>query len=163
MKTSVKAAVRPGSRAKAQPSGAGPRKEHFTYGAWTKGKFSEVVTVTGPGTLIFLAGVGSEDENDGAIRHKGDFLGQCRYAFDKIERLLARHGATLGDIVKMVTYVTDIRCLPEYNKFRRELFGKRPLPAHTFLNIMQLAWPGMAVEIDVIAAVPERPARRASR
>ncbi|HEU5017094.1 MAG TPA: RidA family protein, partial [Pseudolabrys sp.] len=65
--------------------------------------------MTGPGKLIFLAGVGAEDEHDGTIRHEGDFLGQCRYAFDKIERLLARHGATLSDIVKMVTYVTDVR------------------------------------------------------
>jgi enamine deaminase RidA (YjgF/YER057c/UK114 family) len=55
----------------------------------------------------------------------------------------------------MVTYVTDVRCLPEYNEFRRKVFGKRALPAHTFLNIVQLAWPGMAVEIDVIAVVPE--------
>lgn len=138
-------------------------KENFTYGEWTKGKFSEVVTVAGPGKLIFLAGVGSEDENDGSIRHQGDFLGQCRYAFDKIERLLDRHGATLGDIVKMVTYLTDIRCLPDYNNFRRELFGSHPLPAHTLLNIAQLAWPGMMVEIDVTAVAPEEPAARAKR
>lgn len=163
MKASTTIRTKSRSRASAEQSTPRLRKENFTYGEWTKGKFSEVVTVTGPGTLIFLAGVGSEDENNGTIRHKGDFLGQCRYAFDKIERLLERHGASLSDIVKMVTYVTDIRCLPEYNKFRRELFGKRPLPAHTFLNIMQLAWPGMAVEIDVIAVAPERPPRRASR
>lgn len=135
--------------------GASLRKENFSYSEWTKGKFSEVVTVTGPGKLIFLAGVGAEDEHDGTIRHEGDFLGQCRYAFDKIERLLARHGATLSDIVKMVTYVTDVRCLPAYSTFRRGLFGNRPLPAHTFLNVVQLAWPGMMVEIDVTAVAPE--------
>ena len=32
---------------------------------------------------------------------------------------------------------------------------KTSAAAHTFLNIVQLAWPGMAVEIDVIAVVPE--------
>jgi enamine deaminase RidA (YjgF/YER057c/UK114 family) len=138
-------------------------KENFTYGEWTKDKFSEVVTVTGPGKLIFLAGVGSEDENDGSIRHKGDFLAQCRYAFDKIERLLGRHGATLGDIVKMVTYLTDIRCLSDYNKFRREVFRGHPLPAHTLLNIAQLAWPGMMVEIDVTAVAPEEASARGRR
>jgi 2-iminobutanoate/2-iminopropanoate deaminase len=30
---------------------------------WTKGRFTEVVTVTGPGKMIFLAGVGAEDEH----------------------------------------------------------------------------------------------------
>lgn len=131
------------------------QKENFNYSQWTEGKFSEVVTVTGPGKLIFLAGVGSEDESDGAIRYKGDFLGQCGYAFDKIKMLLGRHGASLSDIVKMVTYVTDVRCLADYNKFRQEIFRGMPLPAHTFLNVVQLAWPGMMVEIDVTAALPQ--------
>ena len=30
---------------------------------WTKGRFSEVVTVNGPGKTIYLAGIGAEDEN----------------------------------------------------------------------------------------------------
>jgi 2-iminobutanoate/2-iminopropanoate deaminase len=33
------------------------KKENFSYNEWTKGKFSEVVTVTNPGKIIFLAGV----------------------------------------------------------------------------------------------------------
>lgn len=70
-------------------------KKNYTYSEWTKGRFSEAVTVTGPGKMIFLAGVGSEDEGatPGVIRHKDDFVGQCNYAYDKIKRLLERHGA----------------------------------------------------------------------
>ena len=130
-------------------------KNNYNYSDWTKGRFSEAVVVTGPGKMIFLAGVGAEDEGStpGVIRHKDDFIGQCRYAYDKIKRLLERHGATLGDVVKMVTYVTDIRYQADYGKCRLEAFGNGPLPAHTFLNINQLAWPGMIVEIDVIAIV----------
>ena len=30
---------------------------------WTKGRFSEVVTVNGPGKTIYLAGIGAEDEH----------------------------------------------------------------------------------------------------
>jgi len=29
-------------------------------------------------------------------------------------------------------------------------------PAHTFVNVSQLAWPAMLVEIDAIAIVPQR-------
>ena len=39
-----------------------------------------MVTVTGPAKMIYLAGIGSEDENDGSVRHKDDFLAQCRAA-----------------------------------------------------------------------------------
>jgi 2-iminobutanoate/2-iminopropanoate deaminase len=132
-------------------------KKNYTYSEWTKGRFSEAVTVTGPGKMIFLAGVGSEDEGatPGIIRHKDDFPGQCKYAYEKIKRLLDKHGATLADIVKMVTYVTDIRFQGDYAKCRREQFGEIPPPTHTFLNINQLAWPGMMVEVDVIAMVPK--------
>jgi 2-iminobutanoate/2-iminopropanoate deaminase len=131
-------------------------KKHYNYSEWTKGRFSEAVTVTGPGKMIFLAGVGAEDENGkgGDILHKGDFTAQCQYAYDKIKRLLEKHGATLGDVVKMVTYITDARYQPDYGKCRVEAFGDRPLPAHTLVNISQLAWPGMMVEIDATAVVP---------
>ena len=131
-------------------------KKNFNYSEWTKGRFSEAVTVTGPGKMIFLAGVGAEDENGkgGDILHKGDFVGQCHYAYDKIKRLLEKHGATLADVVKMVTYMTDVRYQPDYGKCRVEEFGGNALPAHTLLTISQLAWPGMLVEIDVTAMVP---------
>src|ERR1700745_3679398 len=90
-------------------SAQGFEKKNYNYAEWTKGRFSEAVTVTGPGKMIFLAGVGAEDEGGtpAFIRHKDDSTGQCRFAYDKIKRLLERHGATLGDVVKMVTYVTD--------------------------------------------------------
>ena len=131
-------------------------KKNYTYSEWTKGRFSEAVTVTGPGKMIFLAGVGAEDENGkgGDILHKGDFVAQCKYAYDKIKRLLEKHGATLADVAKMVTYMTDVRYQPDYGKCRVEAFGNHPLPAHTLLTISQLAWPGMMVEIDVTAVVP---------
>jgi enamine deaminase RidA (YjgF/YER057c/UK114 family) len=130
-------------------------KKNYNYSEWTKGRFSEAVTVTGPGKMIFLAGVGAEDEKGkgGDILHKGDFVGQCHYAYDKIKRLLANHGATLADVAKMVTYMTDVRYQPDYGKCRVEEFGSNPLPAHTLLTISQLAWPGMIVEIDVTAVV----------
>jgi enamine deaminase RidA (YjgF/YER057c/UK114 family) len=131
-------------------------KKNYNYSEWTKGRFSEAVTLIGPGKMIFLAGVGSEDENGkgGDILHKGDFTAQCKYAFDKIKRALEKNGATLGDIVKMVTYMTDVRYQPDFGRCRQETFGATPMPAHTLLTISQLAWPGMLVEIDVTAAVP---------
>ena len=134
-------------------------KKNYTYSEWTKGLFSEAVTVTLPGAkMIFLAGVGAEDEGAtrGVIRHVGDFMGQCRYAYDKIKRILDKHGASLADTVKIVTYVTDIRFQADTGKCRVEAFAGMPLPVHTFLNINQLAWPGMLVEVDVTAVVANK-------
>jgi 2-iminobutanoate/2-iminopropanoate deaminase len=135
-------------------------KKNYNYSEWAKGRFSEAVTVSfsGPAKLIFLAGVGAEEESGkpGDIRHKDDFTAQCKYAYDKIKRALEKNGASLGDIVKMVSYVTDMRFQADYGRCRSEIFGSTPPPAHTLLNIVQLAWPGMLVEIDVTAMVPLR-------
>ncbi|MGH2506927.1 MAG: hypothetical protein ACRDHZ_05870, partial [Ktedonobacteraceae bacterium] len=48
-----------------------------------------VVTVSGPSKMIFLSGVGAEDENSTGptILHLGDPLGQGKYAVAKIKRL----------------------------------------------------------------------------
>jgi enamine deaminase RidA (YjgF/YER057c/UK114 family) len=144
------------SPASAQGAPAAFEKKNYNYSEWAKGRFSEAVTVTGPGKTIFLARVGAEDENGtaGTILYKGDFAAQCKYAYEKITRLLDKHGATLGDVVKMVSYLTDVRYQADYGKCRVDAFGSNPLPAHTLLTISQLAWPGMIVEIDVTAIVP---------
>ena len=142
-------------KTRAAPAKAGSafeRKRH-NYGSWTKGRFSEAVTVTGPGKMIFLAGIGAEHEDAGKILYPGDFTRQCRYAYRKLKKVLALNGATMADVVKQVTYVTDIRYQKQASECRRGAYGET-LPAHTFLNVSQLAWPDMLVELDVIAMVP---------
>jgi enamine deaminase RidA (YjgF/YER057c/UK114 family) len=132
--------------------------KRYNYAEWTKGRFAEVVTVTGPGKMIFLAGVGAEDEDkpQGTIRHLGDPYQQCKYAYDKMKRHLAKHGGTLADVVKQVVYVTDIRYQADIAKCRREEYGEGgPIPANTFLVISGLAIPGMLLEIDITAVVPK--------
>ncbi|MDZ4356041.1 MAG: RidA family protein [Variovorax sp.] len=127
------------------------KKESFSYSEWTKGKFSEVVTVTNPGRIIFLSGMGAEREGDGKIIHQDNFMEQCRYAYMKIGKALAAQGAGLKDIVRLVTYVTDVRYFQDVLKCRAEVFGSLPIPASTFLTVSQLAWPNMTIEIDATA------------
>lgn len=129
-------------------------KKHFNYAKWTQGRFSEAVTVTGPGKMIFLAGIGAEHEVHGKVQHLDDFDAQCRYAYEKMKKVLEKNGATLGDVVKQTTYVTDVRFQPLASQCRTEAYKDLQLPAHTFLAVSQLAWPGMLVEFDVIAIAP---------
>ena len=137
----------------------GMEKRSYNYAAWTKGIFSDAVTITnmGKGKFIFLAGVGSEDENGprGTIRHRGDFLAQCSYAYDKIKRALAANGSSLKDAVKMTVYVTDMRYRLDWAKCSAENFAGETVPAQTLLGISQLAFPEMMLEIDVTAVARE--------
>ena len=83
--------------------------KRYNPSEWTKGRFTEIVTVNGPGKTIYLAGIGAEDETAPAgasapIRHLGNAYEQCKYAYDKIKRALASQGATMADVVKQVVY-----------------------------------------------------------
>jgi 2-iminobutanoate/2-iminopropanoate deaminase len=133
--------------------------EKFNHSEWTKGIFSEAVTVTvtglGNAKMIFLAGVGAEDENGprGTIRNPGDFAAQCHYAYDKIKRVLAMHGASLSDVVKITTYMTDLRNRLNMGKCIGDSWGDVVFPAHTLIGVSALAFPEMLVEVDATAIV----------
>jgi len=137
----------------------GIKIEKFTHSAWTRGIFSEAVTVTGVGNakFVYLAGVGAEDENGprGNIRHHGNFLEQCKYAYDKIKRALAANGSSLKDAVKMTVYVTDMRYRLDWAKCSGEAFAGATGPAQTLLGITAPAFPEMILEIDVTAVAHE--------
>ena len=138
-----------------QSPNSGYEKKSYNYSEWAKGRFSEVVTVKNAGKIIYLGGVGAEDENSskgGVIRHLGDFNGQCSYAWDKIKRLLQKQGATVENIDKVVTYVTDVRYFFDAGKCRAQAYAGATQPAGTFLVVNALAWPGMLIEVDVTAS-----------
>ena len=113
------------------------------------------MTVTGPGKMV-SAGVGSENENGkgGDILYKGDFTAQCKYAFDKIKRALEKNGATLGDIAKMVTYITDVRYQADFGKCRPDTFGTTPMCSHAADHQPTCLARHCLIEIDVTAIVP---------
>ena len=142
-----------------QSSAPAFEKKEFNHSAWTKGIFSEAVTVKGfgRGTMIFLAGVGAEDENGprGNIRHHNDLVAQCDYAFDKIKRVLAAHGANMNHVVKITSYLTDMKNRVPYGQCLGRNFGTAPLPVHTLIGVASLAFPEMMVETDVTAITPD--------
>jgi 2-iminobutanoate/2-iminopropanoate deaminase len=128
-------------------------KKTIDYGNWNSGFFADAVTVKTPARFIYLSGAGSEDEKTGEIRFPGDIAAQCKYAWEKIDKSLKAQGATVNDIVKATTYVTQSGTAKVIGKCRSEAMkGAAPTP-HTFLVVQGLAWPGMVMEVDVVAAV----------
>jgi 2-iminobutanoate/2-iminopropanoate deaminase len=132
-------------------------KQYKNYSEWTKGLFAEAVTVTGfgNGKLIYLGGIGAEEEQGkpGAIRSPKNFDGQCKYSFEKIVRVLDYEGASLKDITKMTSYLTSASNIGAYIACRNKAFKAvgAKLPAETLLVISRLAWPPMMLEVDVDA------------
>ena len=124
-------------------------------GLWTSPRLSQMVEVEGA-RLIYLSGQTAADGNY-KVRDTG-FRAQANAVYDNIELALRSVGATLDNVVKTTTYLTDAAHIPASREVRLERYKSlkgRP-PAHTLLVIGRLAEPEFLIEIDVVAALPAR-------
>lgn len=78
--------------------------------------------------MIFLSGTDAEREGDGKILHQDSFIEQCRYAYMKIKKALEAQGAGMQDVVRLVTYATDVRNFQDALKCRAEAFARFRFP-----------------------------------
>ena len=113
--------------------------------------YSQGVKVIGAQTVLFLAGQVAYDR-DGNVAHRGDFKAQARQVFASIKALVESAGGTLTNVVKINTYVTDIRSRPDYRTVREEFFGAKG-PASTMVQVGALAHPDYLIEVEAIAII----------
>ena len=71
---------------------------------------------------------------------------------ENIKACLEAAGATLADIVKTNTYVTDFEEFSKHGDMRMRYFGPAT-PTSTTVQISRLADPDAMIEIEAIAAV----------
>lgn len=113
--------------------------------------YSQGIKVTQAQTILFLSGQVAYTA-DGAPAFRGDFKAQARGAFEAIKALVESQGGTMASIVKITTYVTDMRYRAELAPVREEFFGKKT-PASTLVQISALAYPDWMIEIEAIAVI----------
>jgi enamine deaminase RidA (YjgF/YER057c/UK114 family) len=113
--------------------------------------YTQGIKVTGAQTILFLSGQVSYDK-DGSTAHRGDFKAQARETLRCIKALVESAGGRMDSIVKMNTYLTDIRYRADLVPVREEFFGKKS-PASTLVQVSALAHPDWLIEIEAIAIV----------
>jgi 2-iminobutanoate/2-iminopropanoate deaminase len=113
--------------------------------------YAQAVKVTGAQTILFLAGQVAYDDKGGPA-HRGDFAAQARAVFRAIKAQVEAGGGTMQSIVKLNTYLTDIRLRTELIPVREEFFGKKT-PASTLVAVAALAQPEWLIEVEAIAVV----------
>jgi 2-iminobutanoate/2-iminopropanoate deaminase len=104
---------------------------------------------------VWISGQVSQNK-DGSVVHKGDFAGQARQALANLKAMVEAAGGTIQDIVKVTTYLTDLRYREELARIRAEFFPDGKLPASTLIGVAGLADPDMLVEIEAVAVLPEK-------
>lgn len=105
------------------------------------------------GNTVYLRGQIGQDLDTRESVGIGDVEAQAEKAMANIAMLLEEAGSELGDIVKVVVYLTDIRYRePVYRVMGRWLTGVYPVS--TGLVVSALARPEWVVEIDATAVIP---------
>jgi enamine deaminase RidA (YjgF/YER057c/UK114 family) len=120
-------------------------------GVWDPPMYSQAVKVSGGQTTLYIAGQVAYDAAGNAA-HRGDFKAQAREALRALKAQVEAGGGTMKNVVKVNTYLTDIRFRADYGPIREEFFGKK-MPAHTLVAVAALAQPEFLIEIEAIAVI----------
>lgn len=112
--------------------------------------YSHVVSVE-PRRLIFVSGQLARDR-DGRVVGAGDMRAQLRQTLENVKAALEAAGASLSDLVRTNTYVTDIDEYFKHTDVRMEYYSLA-MPTSTTVEVRRLAQPELMVEIDAVAAV----------
>ena len=113
------------------------------YGEW---QMSDAVQV---GDTIWVSGKVGIDQG-GKIEE--GIEQQSRSAFQRIQDTLNHVGASLDDVVEIVTYHVSMRDLDEFVKVKSE-FLRRDFPAWTAVGVTELYTSEALIEIKAIAVI----------
>jgi 2-aminomuconate deaminase len=80
---------------------------------------------------------------------------------ENIRDILGAVGAGLEDLVSVTTYLVSMNDFGGYNEVYGEFFDESG-PARTTVAVHQLPHPQLLIEIQAVAAIPDRRSPRAS-
>jgi enamine deaminase RidA (YjgF/YER057c/UK114 family) len=131
-------------------TGEGPGRRYIKRPTALARAYSQAVITEG-GRIVWLAGqVGAADTSGNSLA--GDFDGQVREVFARLNRTLEEDGGSLADMVTMTVFITDARYGDRFTELRKEIFRDN-FPASALITVTGLARPEMLVEVQGIAVI----------
>jgi 2-iminobutanoate/2-iminopropanoate deaminase len=110
--------------------------------------------ITQGGRTVWLAGqTATVDESGKDI--SANFEAQTRTIFALMDKTLRRAGGSLANLVTMSVFITDPRHGDAFVKLRGDVFKDGRFPASALITVSAFARPGMLIEIQGVAVIPE--------
>ena len=102
------------------------------------------------GNLLFLAGSTAR----GTPAETSDIAAQTESILKKFQHILEANGTSLSNVVKVTSFVTDLREAAASGEVRRKYF-EGAFPASTQVQVAALGTPDLKIEIEAIAVLPD--------
>ena len=118
------------------------------------GAYSPVrIIPIGTTKLVFISGLTSGGDAP------YDMGAQAEIVFARMNALLAEAGGDLSHLVKITTFLTDMRQYAAYNAVRNRIFGAlgTPPPTSATVGTTQLVSPDAMIEIEGVAVIADPP------
>jgi len=103
------------------------------------------------GNLVFVAGTTAANEN-GEVVGKDNVYQQAIFIYKKIEKALQEAGASMQNVVRIRTFITDMKRSSEALKVQGEIFSEIR-PAATIVETTALINPDLLLEIEADAVI----------
>jgi len=114
-----------------------------------KGVYSPAISASG--NFVFVSGQGPVDPSTGNMR-LGNFTEQAELTFNNVTTLLQAAGTDWEHVVRVGVFLTDLKNFSEMNTIY-QTYLTLPYPARTTVEVGLP--PGMLIEVDCIAVIPE--------
>lgn len=112
-------------------------------GPWSMGVMAK------PGELLFIAGSVALDEK-GNLVGPGDIETQTHQVMRNFQAVVEAAGMRMSDVVKITTFMVDVTRYEAMARVRAQYLTE-PYPASTLVEVTNLLYPGLLVEIEGIA------------
>jgi len=103
--------------------------------------------------LLFISGVVALDAANNIVA-PGDVVGQADFILATIGKILALAGAGFADVLRVTVYLRNVEDRTLINGLRQQYFGAKR-PASTLIEVSALALPGLLIEIEAVAGIPQ--------
>ncbi|MFN8255493.1 MAG: RidA family protein [Bacteroidales bacterium] len=118
-------------------------KFHFDKASEDEIGYCEAVKV---GNTIYISGSVGWGKMDQALKH----------VYDQLGKILKNYNATFENVVKENLYTLALDSVIKYKDIRKLYYKNDDFPAATWVEVSRLYTPGLVLEIELIAILPDK-------
>jgi 2-iminobutanoate/2-iminopropanoate deaminase len=103
------------------------------------------------GRTVYVSGQVAFDA-EGNVVGEGDIKLQTETVLEHVKTVVEEAGGSMGDIVKVTVFITDMGLYDDIHEVRRRYF-EEPFPASSMVEVSALIDPRLLIEIEAVAVV----------